>query len=85
MVHEHNWDDEIEAEKEKSMEEIAFLLQYELMSLWWVEFVRWQWLRDIVSEWIQRKVMRKWRRYKLIKMIGNVETQTKGAKDYRSN
>lgn len=81
MVHEPSFEEEIEAEKEKSMEEITFLLQYELMSLWWVEFVKWQWLRDIVSEWIQKKVMRKWRRYKLIKMIGNVETQTKRSKN----
>jgi hypothetical protein len=84
MVFEHNWEDEIQAEKEESMKEIKFLLEYELMSLWWAEYVAWQWLRDIVSHYITWKVMRKWRRYKLIKMIADVTDKNGSSKERTS-
>jgi hypothetical protein len=73
MVHEHGIEEEIQEEKGKSMEEIKFLIEYELLSLWWAEFIAWQWLRDIISYWIERKVMRKWKRYKFTKMMADVK------------
>jgi len=73
MVHEHNIYDDIEQEKQKSLEEIDFLLEYEILGSWWSEYVPTQWLRDIIALYITRKVHRKWARYKFIKIMANVE------------
>lgn len=73
MVHEHNIDDDIEQEKKKSLAEIDFLLDYELLGSWWHDLIPTQWLRDIMAAYIVRKVHRKWGRYKLTKMLMDIE------------
>ena len=73
MVYEHDWDEEIEIEKLKSLEEINFLFEYEVKSRKWVQYVPFRWLQKLVQDYFSWEVMRKWKRYKLAKMIENEE------------
>jgi hypothetical protein len=75
MVFEHNWDDEIQTEKLKSLQELDFLLDYELLGSWWHELIPTQWLRDIMAAYVTRKVHKKWGRYKLTKMMMDATNQ----------
>jgi hypothetical protein len=77
MVHEHSIEEEIQEEKLKSLVEIDFLLDYELLGSWWHDLIPTQWLRDIMAAYITRKVHRKWARYKLTKMLSDVQTEIK--------
>ena len=70
MVYEHNtMDEEIEQEKLKSLDEIKFLFEYEIRSRTWVSYVPFEWLQQIVANYYSTEVMRKWRKYKISKMM----------------
>jgi len=77
MVHEHSIEDDIQQEKLKSLVEIDFLLDYELLGSWWHEYIPTQWLRDIMASYVTRKVHRKWALYKLTKMMMDVQDKEK--------
>lgn len=72
MVFEHNIDDEIQAEKEESVKELQFLLEYEIYSSRWAKWVTWTWTQDWIEEYYAQKVRKKWGRYKLTKMFEDV-------------
>ena len=73
MVHEHSIEDDIQQEKLKSLVEIDFLLDYELFGSFWCDYIPTQFLRDMMSKYITRKVHRKWAKYKLKMLFKDVE------------
>lgn len=72
MVFEHSIEDEILAEKEQSLKELQFLLEYEIYSSWWAKWVTWTWTQDWIEKYFAEIVRIKWRKYKLTKMLEHV-------------
>ena len=77
MVFEHSIEEEIQTDKIESLKELQFLLEYEIMSSWWAKWVTWTWTQDVIEEYYAKKVRKKWSKYKLSKMLEDVQTEDK--------
>lgn len=85
MVFEHDFEEEIQADREESLKELQFLLEYEIYSSWWAKWVTWTWTQDWIEEYYAEMTKKKWRKYKLAKMFEDVKAQAKETKNSGSN
>lgn len=73
MVYEHDLEEEILSDKEQSVNELQFLLEYEVYGSWWGRKFLGTWLQGWMERYFAEKVRYKWKKYKTTKMLSDVD------------
>lgn len=66
-------EEEIQAEKEESMKELLFLIEYEGAAHWLAGWIWFDWGQELMAEYLVWKARRKWKKYKLYKLLKDVD------------